>query len=254
MTTSSVLRSVHPVSALRSSSCVQTQFDETRNPAPWNLPTPTLHQFASTGEPQSHFPAPFASTSLNSMMPQLAFNKVAFDTPTALSQRQCQMMILETKQDSFQVSLDVQTAFKFADQKRKRNATASHRFHHVLRTLSTRSRVPSTISHCHILAAVKQSKNAWFLRHYPESRPPKTTFFARSSSRLITLMNWEVLIIDSTYKTNRYVMPLCIISTVTALNTSFYVAFTFLPSETCTKYLQMNVESISEVIQEHQSS
>lgn len=63
-------------------------------------------------------------------MPQLVFNKVAFNAPTAenLGQRQCQMMILETKQDSFQVPLDVQTASKSADQKRKRNATASHRF------------------------------------------------------------------------------------------------------------------------------
>lgn len=63
-------------------------------------------------------------------MPQLGFNKEAFDAPTSeiLGQSQCQMMVLETEQGPIQVPLDVQAASKVADEKRKRNTTASHRF------------------------------------------------------------------------------------------------------------------------------
>jgi hypothetical protein len=80
------------------------------------------------------------------------------------------------------------------------------------------------------------SKNQWFLRYYSDSEPLERMFFARSSARLLTSMNWEVLIIDSTYKINRFFMPLCIISGVTALNISFYVVFAFLFFETCDIY------------------
>lgn len=43
--------------------------------------------------------------------------------------------------------------------------------------------------------------------------------------------NWEVLLMDCTYKTNRYHMPLLLISGVTATNSSFYVAYCFLAGE-----------------------
>jgi hypothetical protein len=63
-------------------------------------------------------------------MPQLAFDKEAFNAPTskALGQSQCQMLTLETEQGPIQVPIDVQAASKVADEKRKRNATASHKF------------------------------------------------------------------------------------------------------------------------------
>jgi hypothetical protein len=41
----------------------------------------------------------------------------------------------------------------------------------------------------------------------------------------------EVLLIDCTYKTNRFHMPLCGIMGITGLNTSFFVALAFLPME-----------------------
>jgi hypothetical protein len=41
----------------------------------------------------------------------------------------------------------------------------------------------------------------------------------------------EVLLIDSTYKTNRFNMPLCIVVGITAVNTTFFVRFAFLRSE-----------------------
>jgi len=107
------------------------QFRQTGNPASRNSsPCLALPQLASTGEPQSNFSTPFTSTGPTSTMPQLVFNKEAFDAPTLeiSGQSQYQMMILETEQGPIQVPLDVQAASKVADAKRKRNATTSHRF------------------------------------------------------------------------------------------------------------------------------
>jgi transposase-like protein len=65
----------------------------------------------------------------------------------------------------------------------------------------------------------------------------------------MTSLNWEVLIIDCTYKTNKYGMPLCIIFGVTALNTTFYVAFAFISSEHSDSYMWI-LERILELYQE----
>ena len=48
--------------------------------------------------------------------------------------------------------------------------------------------------------------------------------------------NHEVLLIDATYKTNKYKMLLIIISRVALLNTSYYIAFTFVCKETFEVY------------------
>lgn len=56
-------------------------------------------------------------------------------------------------------------------------------------------------------------------------------FFSKGSSEKTLKMNHEVLIMDCTYKTNRYKMPLLVITGQTALNTTFYVAFAFLGHE-----------------------
>lgn len=56
-------------------------------------------------------------------------------------------------------------------------------------------------------------------------------FFSKGSSEKILKTNSEVLIIDCTYKTNRYKMPLLVITGQTALNTTFYVAFAFIAQE-----------------------
>ncbi len=124
---------------------IQTPFDRSgnlaalANPAsrnssptmhsPRNSPPSALSQVASTGEPRFLFSAPFTSTDPASTMPQLAFDKEAFNAPTskALSQSQCQMLTLETKQGPIQIPIDVQAASRVADEKRKRNATASHK-------------------------------------------------------------------------------------------------------------------------------
>lgn len=43
--------------------------------------------------------------------------------------------------------------------------------------------------------------------------------------------NYEVLLIDTTYRTNKYKMPLIIISRVMPLNTSYYITFAFISKE-----------------------
>ena len=78
----------------------------------------------------------------------------------------------------------------------------------------------------------------WFVR----MRKDQTTqqleglFFCRKSSQRILELNSEVLILDATYKTNRFNMPLLVITGVTCLNTSFYAAFAFMKSEHTPEY------------------
>ncbi len=47
---------------------------------------------------------------------------------------------------------------------------------------------------------------------------------------------YEVILMDCTYKTNRYKMPLLIIIEVIALNITFYVAFCFMKGENYSDY------------------
>ena len=72
----------------------------------------------------------------------------------------------------------------------------------------------------------------WFTVFHPSTGRLQRLFFAKKSSGKILRINWEMLLIDCTYKTNRYRMPLCIISGLTCLNISFYLGFAFLSSET----------------------
>ncbi len=62
-------------------------------------------------------------------------------------------------------------------------------------------------------------------------------FVIKKTSEELLKVNPEVLIMDCTYKTNRYKLPLLVISEVTALNTSFYIAFAFMLHETAEDYI-----------------
>ncbi len=73
---------------------------------------------ASTSQPQSSFSNSFPSSGPASTMSQAAFG----------TEGQYRMITLDTENGSLQVPLDVQAASKVAGEKRKRNATASHRF------------------------------------------------------------------------------------------------------------------------------
>ena len=61
-------------------------------------------------------------------------------------------------------------------------------------------------------------------------------FFAKASSHKVLKMNYEVLLMDCTYKTNVYRMPLCIITGVTPMNTTYYIGFAFLATERVEDY------------------
>lgn len=76
----------------------------------------------------------------------------------------------------------------------------------------------------------------WFVRYYPSSGPIQRLFFAGRLSERILKVSWEVLLLGWTYKTNHYQTPLHVISRVTGLNTTFYIGFAFLFSETYIDY------------------
>lgn len=72
----------------------------------------------------------------------------------------------------------------------------------------------------------------WYVKYLKDQKERVThLFFSRTSCHKILKSNWEVLIMDCTYKTNKYKIPLLVITGTTALNTSFYVAFCFLEKE-----------------------
>jgi hypothetical protein len=56
-------------------------------------------------------------------------------------------------------------------------------------------------------------------------------FFAYKDALTLYESYPEVLLIDCTYKTNRYRMPLCVIAGITGVNTTFIVAMAFLKQE-----------------------
>ena len=61
-------------------------------------------------------------------------------------------------------------------------------------------------------------------------------FFAKVSFQKIFKYNHEILLIDTTYKTNKYKIPLIIISGITPLNISYYIAFAFVSKKTFEVY------------------
>jgi len=62
-------------------------------------------------------------------------------------------------------------------------------------------------------------------------------FFTPECMQKLLCENSEVLIMDCTYKTNKYKMPLLIITGVTSLNTSYYIAFCFMKGESFDDYV-----------------
>ncbi len=93
-----------------------------------------------------------------------------------------------------------------------------------------------------LVPSVRMMKN-------PVTEQVERLFFCRKSSQLILQLNWEVLILDATYKTNKYKLPLLIITGVTALNTSFYLGFAFMSSEHTPDYVWV-LEQLKELYDE----
>ena len=114
---------VHTIPARFSASRSSSPSIHQRTPPP-----ASIGHTAPTGKPQSFFSTPLTSMGPASTVPQLGFDK---KTPVAAGptgQNQYQMMTLDTESGPIQVPVDVQAASKVADEKRRRNATASHRF------------------------------------------------------------------------------------------------------------------------------
>lgn len=83
----------------------------------------------------------------------------------------------------------------------------------------------------------KLNEDDWMYQYETGTNDHLTHLFVmQRSSEKILKQNHEVLTMNSTYKTNRYKMPLLIISGQTAMNTNFYVAFCFLSQEKVNDY------------------
>lgn len=80
---------------------------------------------------------------------------------------------------------------------------------------------------------VELHKQADWYTHYVEDDKDriKQLFFAKVLSQKIVKYNHKVLLINTTYKTNKYKMPLIIISRAMLLNTSYYIAFVYIFKE-----------------------
>lgn len=84
-----------------------------------------------------------------------------------------------------------------------------------------------------------QTRRQWTLEQHPITALWHG-YFRRShqvTHQNILKANHDILVMDCTYKTNKYKMPLLIISGQTALNTTFYVGFAFMSREKIYDYV-----------------
>ena len=72
----------------------------------------------------------------------------------------------------------------------------------------------------------------WWIRFLKDGDEHIThLFFSKPSAHLFIKQFWSVILMDCTYKTNKYKMPLLVIIGVTNLNTTYYLAFCLLRQE-----------------------
>ena len=101
------------------------------------------------------------------------------------------------------------------------------------------------------LLVALHSSDEWFVRIQKDNRSQRlrSMFFCRKSQQEMLRLNYEALIIDATYTTNRYKLPLLVITGVTALNTSFYAGFAFMSAEYTADY-EWVLEQLKELYDE----
>ena len=87
-----------------------------------------------------------------------------------------------------------------------------------------------------LIRELDQGDWTYELQKHPITNQITHLFFVKGSSQDILKANHEALIMDCTYKTNKYKMPLLIISGQTALNTTFYLGFAFIVKEKTEDY------------------
>ena len=98
-----------------------------------------------------------------------------------------------------------------------------------------RSEALKNLTPTQALAVLLEEREDWFyvIDKDPESHKLRRLFFAHlPTARELLAANYEVLILDCTYKTNRYKMPLLDIVGHTCLGTTYVVALCFLSGET----------------------
>jgi hypothetical protein len=80
-------------------------------------------------------------------------------------------------------------------------------------------------------------ENDWIYQLQKNSNNQIThLFFIRESSQTILKNNYEILMLDCTYKINRYKMFLLMINEQIEMNKSFYVRFCFMTKEITSNY------------------
>ncbi|KAL9610158.1 MAG: hypothetical protein Q9167_005112 [Letrouitia subvulpina] len=95
----------------------------------FNRTPPTQQPVVPASRPSSAFYGPPTSSGVAPTMPHTLGSAGAYGSvSSATGQGQYRVMTLETEQGPIHVPVDVQAASKVADEKRRRNATASHRF------------------------------------------------------------------------------------------------------------------------------
>ncbi len=87
-----------------------------------------------------------------------------------------------------------------------------------------------------MMMALNKRKDYWMTYKLDKDLRIRRLFFAKTTSQKLLKLNYKVLLMDCIYKTNVYKMPLCIITRVTPLNTTYYVPFVFLSAETVDDY------------------
>ena len=86
------------------------------------------------------------------------------------------------------------------------------------------------------MMALNKRKDYWMSYKLDKNLCIQRLFFAKTIPQKVLKLTYEVMLIDCTYKTNVNKMPLCIITKVTPLNITYYVAFAFLSVETVDDY------------------
>ena len=83
----------------------------------------------------------------------------------------------------------------------------------------------------YLIEKLEEHKYVYFIRTNCEETTPEDIFFAHPESINMLYTFTTVLVVDSTYKTNMYKMPLFETVSVTSTNMTYYVAFAFLAFE-----------------------
>ncbi|KAK8930957.1 hypothetical protein KSP39_PZI016357 [Platanthera zijinensis] len=89
----------------------------------------------------------------------------------------------------------------------------------------------------YLFKCISDSGYISFNQVHPETNQLDRIFFAHPTSVRLSNMFSNVFLIDCTYKTNRYRLPLLCIVGVTSMNQSFFSSFAFMPNETEASYL-----------------